>query len=166
MYILKKKKRFAGVFIVTGVGIFWHWLGSCLLYLLVFLPSTSTEQPKNSPRAAGGRARQTAPPWAEARREAADLLCSLLPTHGCSASTFQQGGPQGASLGWVCDTLALHVNGESPEMGDHSSRQPRDRAWDGRKTVGSNPPHQLQGLGFGGYPDLEAMGNLGSCKLG
>lgn len=165
MYILKKK-RFAGVFIVTGLGIFWHRLGSCLLYLLVFLPNSSTEQLKNSPRAAAGRARQTAPPRGKARREAADLHCRLLPTHGCSAPTFQQeGGPQGTSLGWVCDTLALHVNGQSPDMGDPSSRQPRDRARDSRKTAGSHPPHQLQGLGFGGYPDLEATGNLGSCKL-
>lgn len=79
MYIWKKKLA-RWCFYCNRGGCFLARLGSRLLYLLVFLPDTGTEQPKSSSRAAAGRvrARQT-------RREAVDPCCGLFPTHGCSA---------------------------------------------------------------------------------
>lgn len=64
---LEKKKLACWCFYCNRGGCFLARLGSRLLYLLVFLPDTGTEQPKSSSRAAAGRvrARQT-------RREAVD----------------------------------------------------------------------------------------------
>lgn len=153
VYIFKKN----GVFTVTDVGVFWHRLRSCLPYLLVFLPDPGTEEPKNSPRAAAGRARQTV-----ARTEAADVHCGLFPTHGCSAphccthlSAKQRSLGAGLPKRQVWDVL-LHISGKAERRVSPLSEQPGDRAGDGRKSVQSYPSLQPQGLGFGGYPDFGA----------
>lgn len=55
--------------------------------------------------------------------------------------------------------LALHVPGQSPKVGDPSSRHPETEQGDNHKLPST--PLQLQGLGFGGYTDFGTMGTLG-----
>lgn len=147
------------------------WDPACFICLFSYLIPAL-----NSPRAAQGQ-QQAGPgsPLLPGQRRGERLqICAagcfppMGALHPIAVSTLQQDpGPQGVSPGQVWDTLGLHVPGQSPEVGDPSSRQPGDRAGNGRKTVRrSYPPLQLQGLGFGGYPDFGAMGNLGSSKLG
>lgn len=143
MYIWKKKLA-SWCFYCNRGGCFLAGLGSRLLYLLVFLPDTGTEQPKSSSRAAAGRvrARQT-------RRKAVDPCCGLFPTHRCSAphcSTHLSarhrslGAPQGRF-----GTLALHVPGQSPKMSDPSSRQPETEQGDNHE-IPSTPPAPRAGI--------------------
>lgn len=134
-------------------GCFLARLGSRLLYLLVFLPDTGQVLfLLNSPRAAQGQQQAGSGSGRPGGRLWIHGVGCFPPTgalHPIAAPTFQpDAGPQG---GFVM--LALHMPEQSPNVGDPTSRQPRDRA--GRQPRGPIHPSSSKGWDLG---DTQILG--------